>query len=148
MLLSQRFLSLDGLIMTSLQNSVLKISRHFVFVKFFKNFKILKYPGATLLSFARSYHSYPYKKYQRKSLFQPNIRRKQKSQKSINPEKVSIAKHYKVGYGKGKNQNSVYIKVLKGSFKLLCMLKVGKVTPSSVRAFGRRLGCISSARRL
>jgi len=53
----------------------------------------------------------PAKKYQRKSLFQLNLRRKQKVQKSINPEKVSIAKHNKVGYGRGKNQIDVYIKV-------------------------------------
>jgi len=111
MLLSQRFLSLDRLIMTSLQNSILKISRHCVFVKFFKNSKLLKYPGAALVSFAKSYHSYPCKKYQRKSLFQPNLRRKPKSQKSINPEKVSKAKHYKVGDGKSKNQIGVFIKV-------------------------------------
>jgi len=40
------------------------------------------------------------------------FKRKTKKQKSINPEKVSKTKHYKVGYTKSKNQIGVFITVL------------------------------------
>jgi len=78
MLLSLKFLSSDGLIMTSLQNSVLKISISF-FVKFSKNSKILKYPSAALVYFAKPIIVVPAKNHQRKSLIQPNSKRKPKS---------------------------------------------------------------------
>lgn len=83
--------------MTSLQNSVLKISRHFIFVINFQKFQFLNCPGTTLVSFAKSYHSYPCKKYQRKSLFHPNLRRKPKSRSLLILKECQNAKHYESG---------------------------------------------------
>jgi len=86
MLLSLKILSSDGLITTSLQNSVLKISISF-FVKFSKNSKILKYPGAALVYFSKPIIVVPAKNHQRKSLIQPNSKRKPKSRSLLKSAK-------------------------------------------------------------
>jgi len=53
----------------------------------------------------------PVKNCQKIHHFNQKSRSKQKSQSFINCEKVSIAKHYKNGFWRTKNQIDVFIKV-------------------------------------
>jgi len=94
----QRFLSSYGWIMTLLQNSVSKKSRHFVFAIFSNVIQLLISSGAAQVSFSKFHDNYPCKKLPRNSSFKPKTRGKQKDSVVLIVKKCQFQNITKMGF--------------------------------------------------
>jgi len=80
--------------------------------KIFQKFQDLEIPRCSLGLLCQIISELSLQKVSKKIIVSTKFKKEtKKNQKSINPKKVSKTKHYKVGYGKSKNQIGVFIKV-------------------------------------